>query len=291
MGRTTKRRISTAAAMVACVVYLVVNAAMVMVPVRALAHGQANRPPSFHVPVDRVSTDVASDAARVSDVALADDFSQRNPARAGQLADIGQAGRLDAGSLRAVPVPSDALRDACADFAADAARDRLAAVWSRPGQAAAVLGHSLAGPAHPPRRVAVPQLRVAHAGGHAAVIPAVGAEWYGSVTFTRLVRSADAFGHRLPVEPVVRSHVHPMSLSAHGESIALHADRLHDRAAQLTAAARASEPDSARGPSPKWTPEVSDHIRSHFRGLFTYCVNARFLKASQRLYSDHILRS
>jgi hypothetical protein len=85
--------------------------------------------------------------------------------------------------------------------------------------------------------------------------------------------------------------VHPTSLSAHDEVRALAAGHLQDRAAQLTAAARASEPDSARGPSPKWTPEIIDHIHFHFRGLFTYCVSARFLKASQRLYSDHILCS
>jgi hypothetical protein len=101
----------------------------------------------------------------------------------------------------------------------------------------------------------------------------------------------DAFGQRVPVEPAFRNLVHPTSLSAHDEFRALAAGHLHDRAAQLTAAARASEPDSARGPSPKWTPEVSDHIHFHFRGLFTYCVSARFLKAPQRLYSDHILRS
>ena len=91
MARTAKRGIRTAAAMAACVVCLVVSAAMVMVAVRVLTHGQANRPPSFHVPVDRLSTDVASDAARVSDVALADDFRQRSSARTGQLVDIGQA--------------------------------------------------------------------------------------------------------------------------------------------------------------------------------------------------------
>jgi hypothetical protein len=274
--------------MAACAVCLVAAAAIVMVPVLALAHRQAHQPPPFHAPVDRVLSDAAWDAARVSDVALADVCSQWSPVRTGQLADIGQAGRLDAGSLR-VPVPSDALRDACVDFAADAARDRLVAI--RACQADAVRGHSAAGPVHPSRHLALPRMRVAHAGGHAAVIPAAGAEWHGSVSSTRLVRPVDAFDQRLPVEPAVRNQVHPTSLSAHGESIALHADRLHDRAAQLKVAARASEPDSARGPSPKWTPEVSDHIHFHSRGLFTYCVSARFLKASQRLYSDHILCS
>jgi hypothetical protein len=294
MTHAAKRGISNAAAMAACAVCLVAAAAIVMVPVLALAHRQAGQPPPFHAPGDRVSSvssDAAWDAARVSDVALADVFSQRNLARAGQLADSGQAGRLDAGSLRAVPAHSDALRDACADLAADAARARLAAIRSYPGQAGIVRGHSVAGPVHLSRRMAMPRMRVAHAGGHGAVIPAVGTEWHGPVTFTRLVRSVDARGHGLPVEPVVRRHLHPTSLSAHGESIAIHADHLHDRAAQLTAAARVSEPDSARGPSPKWTSEVSDHIHFHFRRLVTYCVSARFLKASQRLYSDHILCS
>jgi hypothetical protein len=275
--------------MAAYAVCLVAAAAIAMVPVLALAHRQADQLPPFHAPIARVSSDAVWDAGRVSDVALADVFSQQSLAHAGHLAGIGQAGRLDAGSLRGVPVPSDALRDACADFAADAARDRLVAI--RACQADAVRGHSAAGPVHPSRHLAMPGMRGTHAGGHAAAIPSASAEWHGSVSSTRLVRSVDARGHGLPVEPVVHRHVHPTSLSAHGESIALHADRLHDRAAQLTAAARASEPDSARGPSPKWTPEVSDHIHFHFRGLFTYCVSARFLKASQRLYSDHILCS
>jgi hypothetical protein len=263
--------------MAACAVCLVAAAAIVMVPVVALANRQADQPPPFHAPVDRVSIDAAWDAARVSDVALADVFSQWSPARAGQLSDIVQAGRLDAGFLRGVPVPADARRDACTDLAADAPRDRLVAVRSYPGQADVGLGHSVAGPVHPSRHLALSRMRVAHAGGHAAVIPAVGAEWHGAVTFTRLVQPVKALGHRLPVEPVVRRHVHPTSLSAHGESIALDAGCLRDHAAQLTAAARASEPDWARGPSPspeKWTPEVGDHIRSHFRGLFTYCVSA-----------------
>jgi hypothetical protein len=292
MTHAAKRGISNAAAMAACAVCLVAAAVIVMVPLLAPSSRHAYQPPPFHALVDRVSsvsTDAAWDAARVSDVALGDVFSQRNPAHAGQLADIGQAGRLDAGSLRAVPVPLDALRDACADFAADAARDRLVAI--RACQADVVRGHSAAGPVHPSRHLALPRMRVAHAGGHAAVIPAVGAEWHGSVTFTRLVRSVDARGHGLPVEPVVRRHVHPTSLSAHGKFHALDAGHLRDRSAQLRAAARASEPDSARGPSPKWTPEVGDHIHFHFRGLFTCCVSARFLKASQRLYSDHILCS
>jgi hypothetical protein len=267
MARTAKRGISTAAAMVACAVCLVVTAAMVLLPVRVLAHGQANRPPSFHVPVDRVSTDVASDAARVSDVAQADDFRQRSSARTGQLVDIGQAGWLDPGSLLGLHVPADALRDACTGFAAAATRDRIMVVaWSRPGQAGVVLEHGVAGPAHPSRRMAMPRMRVVHV----AAIPAADAVRHRAVTSTRLVWPVDTLSHRLLVEPVVRSHMH------RGESIALHADRLHDRAAQLTAAACASEPDSARGPSPspeKWTLEVSDHLRFHFRGLFTYCVS------------------
>ena len=192
-------------------------------------------------------------------------------AHTGQLADIGQAGHLDTGSLRGVHVPADAQRDACTGVAACATQEPMVVVRSRPGQASVVLEHGVAGPAHPSRRMAMPRTRVVHAGGHAAAILAADAEWHGSVTFTRLVWPVDAFDRRLPVEPVVRSHVH------RGESIVLHADRLHDRAAQLTAAACASEPDSARGPSPspeKWTLEVSDHLRFHFRGLFTYCVSA-----------------
>jgi hypothetical protein len=291
MTRTAKRGISNAAAMAACAVCLVAAAAIVMVPVQALAHRQADQPPPFHAPGDRVSIDVAWDAARVSDVVLADVFSLRSRTPTGQLPDIGQTGRLDAGSLRAVPVPSDALRDACTDCTADAARDSLITVRSRPGQADVVLGHSVAGPVHLSRRMAMPRMRLAHADGHAAAIPVVGDEWHGSVTSTRLVRPADAFGQRAPVEPAFRNLMHPASLSAHDEFRALAPGYLHDRAAQLTAAACASEPDSARGPSPKWTPEVSDHIHFHFLGLFTYCVSARFLKASQRLYSDHILRS
>jgi hypothetical protein len=291
MTHAAKRGISNAAAMAACAVCLVAAAVIVMVPVLAPSSRHADQPPPFHALVDRVSSDGAWDADRVSDVALADVFSRRNPARTGQVADIGQAGRLDAGSSLGVHVPADARRDARAAFAADAARDSLVAVRSRPGQAEVVVGHSAAGPVHPPRHLALPRMRVAHAGGHAAVIPAVGAEWHGSVTFTRLVRSVDARGHGLPMEPVVRRHVHPTSLSAHGKFHALDAGHLRDRSAQLRAAARASEPDSARGPSPKWTPEVGDHIHFHFRGLFTYCVSARFLKASQRLYSDHILCS
>jgi hypothetical protein len=265
MTRTAKRGISNAAAMAACAVCLVAAAVIVMVPVPAVAHRQADQPPPFHSRGDCVSIDAACDAARVSDVALADVCSQRSPARAGQLADIVQAGRLDAGLLLGVHVPADARRDARADTAADAERDSLGGVRSRPGQADVILGHSVAGPVHPFRRVAVPWMRVAHAGGHAAAIPAASAE------------SVDALGHRLPVEPVVRSHVHPTSLSAHREPIAHDADHLRDGAAQLTAAACANESDSERGPSPspeKWTPEVSDHIRFHFRGLFTYCVSA-----------------
>ncbi|HWN70206.1 MAG TPA: hypothetical protein VNM90_21350, partial [Haliangium sp.] len=289
MTRTAKRGISNAAAMAACAVCLVAAAVIVMVPVLALAHRQADQPPPFHAAVDRVSSDAAWDAARVSDVALADDFSQWSPARAGQLADIVQAGRLDAGSLRGVHVPADARRDACTDLAADAARDRLVAVRSCPGQADVVLGHSVAGPVHPFRRVAVPWMRVAHADGHAAVIPAVGAEWHGSVSSTRLARPpVDAFGQSLPVDSIIRSQVQPTSLLAHGEFRALAAGHLRNGAAQLTAAACANDSDSARGPSPSpatWTPEVNDHIRFHFRGLFTYCVSARFLKAPQRLYS------
>jgi hypothetical protein len=117
--------------------------------------------------------------------------------------------------------------------------------------------------------MAMPRMRVV--GVHVAAIPAADAVWHRAVTSTRLVWPVDALSHRLLVEPVVRSHVH------RGESIVLHADRLHDRAAQLTASACASEPDSARGPSPspeKWTLEVSAHVRFHFRGLFTYCVSA-----------------
>jgi hypothetical protein len=297
MTRTAKRGISNAAAMAACAVCLVAAAAIVMVPMQALARRQAGQPPPFHAPVDRVSsvsTEAAWDAARVSDVALADVFSQWSPARAGQLADIGPAGHLDAGSRRGVPVPADARRDACTDLAADAPRDRLVADRSCPGQADVGLGHSVAGPVHPFRCVAVPWMCVAHADGHAAAIPAARAEWYGSVTSTQLALPVDAFGHRLPEEPVVRSHAHPMSLSAHCETIAHDAVHLRSGAAQLTAAGCANDSDSARGPSPSpvtWTSEVSDHIRFHFRGLFTYCVSARFLKAPQRLYSDHILRS
>jgi hypothetical protein len=124
--------------------------------------------------------------------------------------------------------------------------------------------------------MAMPRMRGAHAGDRAAVIPAEAAEWHGAVRSTRLVQPVDTLGHRLPVESVVRSHVHPTSLSAHGESIALDAGCLRDQAAQLAAAACASEFDSARGPSPspeKWTLEVIDHIRFPFRGLFTYCVS------------------
>jgi hypothetical protein len=263
--------------MVACAVCLVAAAVIVMVPVPVVAHRQADLPPPFHAPADRVSNDAAWDAARVSDVALADVSSQRSPARTGQLADIGPAGRLDAGSLRGIPVPSDARRDARADTAADAARDLLVAVRSCPDQADVVLGHSMAGPVHPFRRVAVPRMRVAHAGGHAAAIPAPSAEWRGSVTSTRLVWPVNALGHRLPVESVVRSHVHPTSQSAHREPITHDAGHLRDGAAQLTAAACANESDSARGPSPslaKWTLEISDHLRFHFRGLFTYRVSA-----------------
>jgi hypothetical protein len=227
--------------MAACAVWLVAAAAIVMVPVLALAHRQPDQPPPFHALVDRVSSDGAWDADRVSDVALADVFSRRSPARTGQLADIGQAGRLDAGSMLGVHVPADARRDACANSA-----------------------------------MALPRMRLPHAGGHAAAIPAVGAEWHGSVSSTRLVRPVDALGQRLPVESAVRNQVHPTSLSAHGKFRALDTGHLRDRAAQLRAAARASEPDPARGPSPspeKWTPEVSDHIRIHFCGLFTYCVS------------------
>jgi hypothetical protein len=270
MTRTAKRGISNAAAMAAaCAVCLVAAAAIVMAPVLALAHCQADQAPPFHATVDRVSSDAAWDAARVSDVALADVLSWRNSVHTGHLAGIGPAGRLDAGSLLGAHAPADARRNARTDIAADAARDLLVAVRSCPDQADVVLGHSAAGPVHPSRHLAMPRMPVAHAGGHAAVIPAVGAEWHGSVTFTRLVRSVDARGHRLPVEPVVRRHVHPTSLSVLGESIALHADRLHDCAAQPTAAACASEPDSACGPRPspeKWTLEVSDHIRFHFVG-------------------------
>jgi hypothetical protein len=287
MTRTAKRGIINAAAMAACAVCLVAAAAIVMVPMQALARRQADQPPPLQAPIGRVSSDAAWDAAQVSDVALAEVCSQKSPARTGQLADIGQARRLDGSSLLGVHVPADARRGACADTAADAARDSLV-VRSRPGQAEVVVGHSVAGLDH---RTATPWMRGAHAGGHGAVIPAASAEWHGAVTSTRLVQPVDALGHRLPVEPVVRRHVHPTSLSAHGESIALDAGCLRDHAAHLTAAARASESDSARGPSPKWTPEVSDHIHFHFRGLFTYCVSARFLKASQRLYSDHILCS
>jgi hypothetical protein len=211
--------------MAACAVCLVAAAVIVMVPVPAVAHRQADLPPPFHAPVDRVSIDAAWDAARVSDVALADVFSQWSPARAGQLADIVQAGRLDAGSLRGVPVPSDAPRDVRADTAADAARDSLVDVRSRSGQAATVLGYSVVGPVHPPRRVTMSWLRVTRAGGHAAAIPAASAERYGSVTSTRLVWPVDALGHRLPKELVVRSHVHPTSLLAHREPIAHDAER------------------------------------------------------------------
>jgi hypothetical protein len=272
MTRAAKRGISNAAAMAACAVCLVAAAAIVMVPVLALAHRQADPPPLLHTPVDRVSIDVAWDAARASNVARADVFSQRSPASTDHLADIGRAGRLDAGSLLGAHVPAVVRQDASTDIAADAARDRLVTVRSRPGETEVVLGHSVAGPVHPFRRMAMSWVRGAYAGGHAAVIPAEAAEWHGAVTSTRLVQPVDALGHKLPVEPVVRRHVHPTSLSAHGESIALHADRLHDRAAQLTAAACVSEPDSACGPSPspeKWTLEVSDHFRFHFRGLFT----------------------
>ncbi|HWN67686.1 MAG TPA: hypothetical protein VNM90_08595, partial [Haliangium sp.] len=259
LTRTAKRGISNAAAMAACAVCLVAAAAIVMVPTQALARRQAGQPPPFHAPVDRVSsvsTEAAWDAARVSDVALADVFSQWSPARAGQLADIGPAGHLDAGSRRGVPVPADARRDACTDLAADAPRDRLVADRSCPGQADVGLGHSVAGPVHPFRCVAVPWMCVAHADGHAAAIPAARAEWYGSVTSTQLALPVDAFGHRLPEEPVVRSHAHPMSLSAHCETIAHDAVHLRNGAAQLTAAACANDSDSARGPSPSpatWT--------------------------------------
>ena len=229
--------------MAACAVCLVAAAAIVMVPVLALAHRQADPP----------------------------------PARTGQLTELGQTGCLDAGSLLGLYVPADAQRDACAAVAACATRDPMVVVLSRPGQASVVLEHGVAGPVHPSRRMAMLRTRVVHAGGHAVAILAADAEWHGSVTFTRLVWPMDAFDQRLPVEPVVRSHVHPTSPSAHGEPIALHTGRLHDRTTRLVAVACAEEPGSARGPSPnleKWTPEVSDQIRFHFRGLFTYCVSA-----------------
>jgi hypothetical protein len=269
MTRAAKRGISNAAAMAACAVCLVAAAAIVMVSVLALAHRPADQPPPFHAPVDRVSIDAAWDAARVSDVALADVFSQWSPTDTGQLADIGKAGRLDAVSLLGVHVPADAWPDARADTAADAARDSLVDVRSRPGHATAVLGHSVAGPVHPSRRVAVPWMRFAHAGGNAAAIPAASAEWRGSVTSTRLVWPVDALGHRLPVEPAGRSHVHPTSLSAHGVSSAIDAVCLRDHATRIVAVACACEPDSSRDPGPsleKWTPNSAIIIASIFVG-------------------------
>jgi hypothetical protein len=212
--------------MAACSVCLVASVAIVMVPVLALAHRQADQPPPVDAPVARVSIDVAGDAARVSDPALAGAFRQQSPARTGQLADIGSAGRLDAGSLLGVHVPADTRREACADFAANAARDSLVVVRPCPGQADVVLGHSVAGPVHPSCRRAMPPMRVAHADGHAAAILATSAEWHGSVTSTRLVWPVDAIGQTLPVRPAIHSQVRPTSLLAHGESIALDAVHL-----------------------------------------------------------------
>jgi hypothetical protein len=269
MTRTAKRGISNAAAMAACAVCLVAAAVIVMVPVLALAHRQADLPPPFRAPVDRVSSDAAWDAARVSDVALADVCSQWSPARAGQLGDIDRAGRLDVGLLLGVHVPADARWDARADTAADAERDSLGNVRSRHGQADVILGPSVAGPLHPFRRVAGPWMRVAHAGDHAAAIPAVGTEWHASVTPTRLVRLVDAFGRRLPVGSTIRNQVRPTSQLARSESHVLGAGCLCGHAFQLTTAACGSEPDSARAPSPspeKWTLEVSDQIRFYFVG-------------------------
>ena len=149
MTRTAKRGISNAAAMAACAVCLVAAAAIVMAPVLALAHCQADQAPPSHAPVDSVSIDVTWDAAQVSDVALADILRLQSPARAGQLADIGQAGQQVGDFLLGAHAPADARRDACADFAADAARDSLVDVRSR-RQANVVLGHSVArsGPPH-----------------------------------------------------------------------------------------------------------------------------------------------
>jgi hypothetical protein len=259
MSRTAKRGISNATARAACAVCLAATAAIVTVSVLALAHRQADQPALFHRPGARVSIDVACDAARVSDVALA----EGRPVRTGRLSDIGAAGRQDAGARLGIHAPADAPRDARADIAADAARDSLVAVRSRPGQASVVFGHSVAGPVHPSRRVAMPRMRVAHADGHAVAISAEAAERYGSVTSTRLVRSVDALGQRLPVGPAIRNQV--TSLSAHGELRALDAGRLRDHADPLTAAECASKPDSARGSSPslaKWTPEFSDQFVS-----------------------------
>jgi hypothetical protein len=277
MARTAKRGISNAVAMAACAVCLVAAAAIVMVPVQVLAHRQAGQPVPFHSPESRVSIEAAWDAARVSDVALADLYSQRSPARTGHLADIGPTERLEAGFRLGVQVPADAPRDARANTAAGAARDDLVDVPSRPGpgQTTEVLGHSVAGPGRPFRRVAMPRMRIAHADRDAAAIPAEAAEWYGSVMSTQVAPLVGSFGQGLPVQPA--SRIQMTSLSDHDELRALNAGRLRSHADQLTAAACASEPDSARGPSPspaKGTPEFSDQFRFHSRGLFTYCVSA-----------------
>jgi hypothetical protein len=101
------------------------------------------------------------------------------------------------------------------------------------------------------RRMAMPWMRVAHADGHAAAIPAAGAEWHGSVTCTRLVRPVDAFGQRLPVGSTIRSQVQPTGLSAHDEFRALAAGHRYGRAAQRVPASTIRRAGRARSGHPK----------------------------------------
>lgn len=287
MAGIAKRGISNAIAMAACAVCLVAAAAVVMVPSLILAHWHADQPVPFHAAVGRASSEVAWDAARGSEVALANLYSQRHPTCIGHTADIGPAGY----SLSGIDVPVQPSWDALASVAGHVVQDSLAGIQTCSRQpAAAGVAQGMAtypeyartkdtfarplciGPADPAQRVVISQMTMGYADRHAVAAPGEVAECREAVAATRRGWTMDAPGQTLPVERATRSQAQPTSLLAQADSCALDAGRLHDPATGVMASACVGEASSATVANPELRKADTRFCRFDSRGLCTYCV-------------------
>jgi hypothetical protein len=291
MTGMAKRGISSAIAIAARVVCLVVAAAVVMVPSVALAHWHADPPVSIRAVVGHVSDEVAWDAARGSEVALANLYSQRHPTSIGRTIEMSPARHSDECSSRGIDVPAHAAPDALAGISVPAVQDCLADVQTCSGQGA-VAGREQGmatypehartkdafarpvrvGSADPAQRVAMSQMSVRYADRHAVAAPGEVADCREAVAATRRGWTMDAPGQTLSVERAILSQAQPTSLLAQADSRALDAGRLHDPATRIMAAACVGEANSATAANPDLGKADTRFGRFHSRGLCTYRV-------------------